>query len=122
MSKSSRDKGKRGEREFAKLCQEFGIKSKRNIQSREGGADNMDVEMLDLPVYHNEVKFTESKSMYAFHKQASDDANEDQVPVVWHRCINGEWMAFLPARHLLTVITALRAYERLHHLSPQCPE
>ena len=55
MGKASREKGKRGEREFASLCREYGYAARRGQQYC--GVEGDDV--IGLPGIHAEVKRVE---------------------------------------------------------------
>ena len=57
MGKTSRDKGKRGEREVASLLRSYGYDTHRG-QQYHGGKDSPDV--VGLPGIHIEVKRTEA--------------------------------------------------------------
>jgi hypothetical protein len=82
MSKMSRDKGKRGEREFCELLREHGFDARRGQQFA-GGNDSPDV-VTDLPC-HVEVKRTETFSP-SYLLQAERDAHPALQPAVfWKR-------------------------------------
>jgi len=81
---SSRDKGKRWEREVARLFRDAmpGETVKRGFQSRFGGSEEADVE---CPIYHIEAKHQQSVNIWASMRQARDDASArglGKVPVV----------------------------------------
>jgi len=78
MSKMSREKGKRGEREFCELLREHGFDARRGQQFA-GGPDSPDV-VTDCPC-HFEVKRTESFSP-SFLAQAERAAHPALQPVV----------------------------------------
>lgn len=87
MSKAQREKGKRGEREFASKCREYGYSEvKRGQQySGIGGAD-----VVGLPHIHVEVKRQENVSLEAALRQARDDA-KSKPAIVAHRKNRGRW-------------------------------
>ena len=90
MNGKSRNKGKRGELEFAhELTRIFGIEARRGRQFQ-GGPGSPDV-VADIPEVHFEVKRTETLSLYKAMEQAIADAGED-VPVVAHRRNNQDWL------------------------------
>ena len=97
MSKMSREKGKRGEREFCELLREHGYQARRGQQFA-GGPDSPDV-IVDLPV-HFEVKRTESFSP-SYLAQAERDAHPANQPVVAWKRNNAPWRAFCDAHHYL---------------------
>jgi len=106
MSKKSRDKGKRGERELASELQRlFGITARRGVQYR-GGVDSPDV-ITDFEGIHFEVKRTEKLSLYPAMKQAVNDAGE-KIPVVCHRSNGNEWLAVVRLNDLTRLTEAIR--------------
>ena len=92
MSKFSRDKGKRGEREIAMVLREHGFEARRGQQYC--GA-NGDADVIGVPGLHIEVKRTEKFRMYEALDQARNDAREDELPVVFTRKNNCDWVACL---------------------------
>ena len=92
MSKFSRDKGKRGEREIALVLREHGFEARRGQQYC--GA-NGDADVIGVPGLHIEVKRTEKFRMYEALDQARNDAREDELPVVFTRKNNCDWVACL---------------------------
>ncbi len=93
MGKSSRDKGKRGERELANALREYGFDSRRGVQYH-GGADSPDV--TGLPGVHIECKRTEALRLYDALEQSARDAAPGEMPVVMHRKNGGEWVVIQP--------------------------
>lgn len=89
MGKMSREKGKAGEREVAKLFQHYGIEAKRGCQFR-GGPDSPDV--MGVPGLHIEVKRTERLNLYDAMEQCWNDAEGYDVPVVIHRRNGKPWI------------------------------
>jgi len=80
---TSRNKGKRGEREAAaELGELLGVNARRGVQYH-GGPDSPDV-VIDAPI-HIEAKRTETLSVYAAVAQAVEDAPPGSCPIVWHR-------------------------------------
>ena len=92
MSKFSRNKGKRGEREVALILREHGFEARRGQQYC--GA-NGDADVVGVPGLHIEVKRTEKFRMYEALDQARNDAREDELPVVFTRKNNCDWVACL---------------------------
>lgn len=104
MGKASRNKGKRGERELAlKLTELFGHLCRRGQQF--SGLEGKDV--VGLPGVHIECKRTERLSLYAAVEQAKTDADDGEVPVVFHRQNGKEWLAIVPADFLPALIATL---------------
>lgn len=93
MGAKSREKGKRGEREFAALCGECGYECRRGQQySGIGGED-----VVGLRGVHVEVKRTERFDLYGALSQAICDA-QGRVPVVAHRRNHCDWVIVMRAK------------------------
>lgn len=86
MGRMSREKGKRGEREFAKLCREFGYNARRGQQYN--GLDGEDVVGLDG--IHVEVKRVEKLNIEKALQQAEKD-RQGKIPIVAHRKNGEKW-------------------------------
>lgn len=99
----SRQKGKRGEREFAALLRSCGIEARRGVQYQ-GGPESPDV-VSSLPV-HWEVKRVESLRIYDAIKQATEEAARGMMPVVAHKRNNGDWLAIMRMQDLLSILTS----------------
>ena len=91
MSKASRDKGKRGERELARKLREYGYDAHRGVQYH-GGADSPDV--VGLPGVHIECKRVERLMLWDALEQARRDAG-DNIPVVMHRRNDCPWVVVM---------------------------
>ena len=86
---NSRQKGARGEREFAKwIIENLGVSARRG-QQFSGGADSPDV-ACDLPL-HFEVKRVEKLNIDVAMSQAVRDCG-DNLPVVVHRKDGKDWL------------------------------
>ena len=84
MGRTSKEKGKRGEREAAaELGQLLGVDARRGVQYQ-GGPDSPDV-ILDGVAIHVEAKRTERLTLWPAVDQAKADAPAGSVPIVWHR-------------------------------------
>lgn len=101
MGKASRDKGKRGEREVAKLLREHGFTGARRGQQFNGADGSADV--VGLPGAHVEVKRTESLRLYDALEQAEHDAQGVEFPVVLHRRNGRKWVAILDVEDFLEI-------------------
>lgn len=101
MSRSSREKGKRGEREFATYLVERGYDGARRGQQHKGGEHSADVICERLSPLHFEVKRTEALHMWAALEQAEKDAGEGEIPVVAHRPNAKPWVVIMKADHFL---------------------
>lgn len=95
MGKMSREKGKRGEREFARLCQAQGYDAKRTAQHC--GKNGGEADVKGLPGVHVEVKRVEKFDLYGAVDQAKRDAEgRGLLHMVAHRRNNHEWVAIMP--------------------------
>lgn len=94
VSCNSRDKGKRGEREFARVCRANGFEGVRRGQQY-NGIEGEDV--VGLPGVHIEVKRVEKLSLYDALGQAKRDAGEGVLPIVAHRRNNCRWVVVMDA-------------------------
>ena len=88
MSKASRDKGKRGERELAGKLREYGYNCRRGQQY--AGA-NGDADVVGLPGIHIECKRVERLDLYGAVQQAHSDSRPAEIPAVMHR--RNKWEA-----------------------------
>ena len=104
---NSRDKGARGEREWAKFLRSCGFDARRG-QQYSGGHDSPDVVVPDLAGVHFEVKRTERFRLQSAVAQAAADAG-DQVPVVVTRQNRGEWLCVLRAVDLLEMFKEVQS-------------
>ena len=98
MGKSSREKGKRGEREFAAFLSDLGIEARRTQQfsGKEGTADVSS----SLEGVHIEVKRYAGIAALRFLEQAEKDADPASIPIVAMREDRGEWVMMFRAKHL----------------------
>jgi len=90
---NSRNKGKRGEREWRDVLREHGYQARRGQQFA-GGQDSPDV-ISELP-YHWEVKRTEHLRLYDAVDQASRDA-KGKPWVIAHRRNDWPWIVVMEA-------------------------
>jgi hypothetical protein len=99
LGKSQRTKGASGERELARILSEIlGIQLQRGIQYRSGGKEAGDVQGWEG--VHIEVKRTEKLQLWQALTQASDDAQNGDVPLVCHRPSRKPWIAIFPLDRL----------------------
>ena len=105
MGRLSREKGKRGEREVARVLQSLGFPARRSVQYCGNTGDAADVVGLDG--FHLEVKRCESLRLVEWLKQAERDCG-GSVPVVCHRRSNERWYATLPMDELFGLVAALK--------------
>lgn len=85
---NSKQKGKRGELELAKVLRDYGFEARRGQQYK-GGADSPDV--IGLDGIHIEVKRVERLNLSDAMAQSIRDAGDD-VPIVAHRKNREEWL------------------------------
>lgn len=98
----SREKGKRGERELAKILREHGYENARRAQQfrgTEGDADVIDA----LPGIHIECKRVEALNIDAALEQAVRDAREGEIPAVFHRRNNKPWKVTVTLEDFLRI-------------------
>ena len=88
MSRASRQKGQRGEREICKiLAEKLGGEFKRNLmQTAEGGYD-----VLGLDGWAIEVKFQETLSIEKWWKQTVEQSSHTKKPVLFFRKSRTDW-------------------------------
>lgn len=88
MGKMSREKGKRAERELARILKDYGYDTRRGVQynGSDGSAD-----VVGLPGIHIESKHVERLNIYDAMAQAISDAREGEIPAVFHRKNNDYW-------------------------------
>ena len=87
---NSRQKGKRGELELAKVLREHGYETRRG-QQYSGTETSADV--VGLPGIHIECKRVENLNVYNALAQAIRDTGESgDLPAVFHRKNNQPWL------------------------------
>jgi len=101
---NSRQKGARGEREWAAFLRSHGYAARRG-QQYSGNPDAPDV-VTDLPFYF-EVKRVERLNIYDAIDQARRDAG-GQLPVVAHRKNHCDWLVTMRADDWMALV---REYE-----------
>lgn len=97
---NSRNKGKRGELEWAEYLRGQGFDARRGVQFR-GGSDSPDVVSESLSRFHFEVKRVEAGNPYDWLTQSIRDSRSNpescRIPLVAHRRNNQEWIMILRA-------------------------
>lgn len=82
---NSKQKGKRGELQFANLLKDHGFVARRGQQFK-GGADSPDVICESLPDIHFEIKNCERLNLWDAMYQSASEMGSGQIPVVaWKR-------------------------------------
>lgn len=105
----SREKGKRGEREWAKVCRDHGYDCRRTSQYCGQSGDASDV--VGLYGVHQEVKRTESLRLYEAMGQAVRDAKPEEKPIIAHRRNDCEWLVVMRAKDWFDLYRAWEAQE-----------
>lgn len=96
MAINSKRKGKTGELELARKLREYGYEARRTVQYN-GKEEDGQADLLGLPGVHIECKRTERLNLYEAVNQAKRDSKgREELPVVFHRKNNSEWLAILP--------------------------
>ena len=99
---NSREKGKRGERELARRLSEYGYSCRRGQQYC--GA-NGDADVIGLPGIHIECKRVEKLNLYDAITQAKHDALSNELPAVFHRRDNCEWLVTMEIGDFMRLYT-----------------
>lgn len=86
---NSRSKGKKGELEVARVLRGYGYNCRRGQQY---SGLNGDADVVGLPGIHIEVKRREKLNIYDSIDQSKRDSKEGEIPVVFHRKNNCEWL------------------------------
>lgn len=108
MAVNSKRKGKTGELELARKIREHGYDVRRSVQYN-GKEEDGQADLLGLSGIHIECKRTERLNIYDAVNQAKrDSSGKDQIPVVFHRKNNCEWLAIMPLDDFMNLY---RAYE-----------
>lgn len=111
MSRASRDKGLRGEREVAALYEARGFE----VRGLEATGDHLIVGGAQAgPTVHSEVKRQETARVWAWWEQAADEAPAGTVPAVHFRRNRSRWLVLLDAEQfadLLAELVKLRELE-----------
>ena len=111
MGKTSRDKGKRGERDLAQELRRLGCKGARRAQQYCGSESSAD--LLGIPGIHVECKRTETLSLYAAYEQAQKDSTgSNDVPVVMHRRNHRPWLVIMGLDDWIPMYHAYRNTQR----------
>lgn len=98
MGLASKQKGKRGEREVANLLKEYGYPGRRGVQYCGIFGDS---DVVGMDGVHIEVKRTEKFRLYDAMEQSKHDAKPGEIPTVWHRQNDREWVVVLDARDFI---------------------
>ena len=107
---NSRQKGKRGEREVAKILREAGFENARRGQQYSGS--NGDPDVVGLPGVHLEVKFREHLNIYEAYEQSRSDAKGMEIPWVVHRKNGKPWLCTMSFEEAILLYRGLVDGER----------
>lgn len=116
LGRYAKNKGKRGEREVARLIKNHGFNNARRTSQYCGKTGDAS-DVVGLPGYHIEVKFVEKLNLWKAVEQATIDANEHWVkhheyvePVVFYRKKGIDWRVSVDAEHFLDLVKAANEY------------
>ena len=107
---NSKEKGKRGEREVARILRDHGYDSHRTAQYCGNTGDAADV--VGIPGFHIEVKRCETTKIWEWIHQAENDHKADTVPLVVFRRSHEQWQVALSLESFLELLQN-RKTERL---------
>lgn len=109
---NSKQKGARGERELSRKLREFGYAARRSVQYN-GKIEDGQADLIGLDKIHVEVKRVERLNIYDAIEQAKRDSkNSDNLPAVFHRKNNCEWLVTM---RLEDWIKLYRDYADIRH-------
>lgn len=104
---NSRNKGAKGERELAKVLRQYGYDCRRGVQY--SGA-NGDADVVGLPGIHIECKRVERLNIQDAVDQAKQDKRDDEIPAVFHRKNNCEWLVTLTLEDFIKIYREWEAW------------
>lgn len=105
MAINSKRKGIIGELEVASILRDYGYNTRRGQQF--SGA-NGDADVVGVPGLHIEVKRREQLNIHDAMDQAKRDARQGEIPSVFHRKNNTEWLVTVCLDDFMTLY---REYE-----------
>lgn len=108
---NSKSKGKRGELEWARVCNDHGYNCRRTAQYCGNTGEASDV--VGLPGIHQEVKRTERLDLYGAMFQAVHDAKPGEIPIVAHRRNDHKWVVIMEADDFFQLYSAWEAERAL---------
>lgn len=104
MSRSERDKGRKGEREVAAMYEKAGAE----VRGLEGAGDHLVITPGAFgPTIHSECKRQETARVWAWWEQASLEAPAGTMPVVHFRRNRSPWLAIVDAEALAAILCEL---------------
>ena len=113
MAVNSKQKGKNGELELANALRNHGYDVRRSVQYN-GKAEDGQPDLIGMPGIHIECKRTEALRLYDAIDQAKrDSSGTGQLPTVFHRKNNCEWVAIMPLDAWMKLYQAYETNKRL---------
>lgn len=103
MSRSSKEKGKRGERLWRDMLRSAGFLKAYRSQQFAGSEHSADVNCPELPSLHFEVKFVEKLNVREAVRQVQRDCGS-KTPVVAHKTSREDWLVTMTASDFLSII------------------
>ncbi len=113
---NSRNKGKRGEREFASLLREHGFDARRG-QQFSGGADSPDVVSEALAWLHVEVKRVQNLNLTDACVQAEGDCG-GKPWIVAHRRNHAPWLITMRSEFFFELLRDFEPQKSTPHPGP----
>lgn len=115
---NSKQKGARGEREFASICREYGYDVRRTQQYCGNTGDAADV--VGLPNIHVEVKRVERLNIDDAMAQAVRDAKKNKaMSIVAHRKNNCKWLVTMRVEDWFALYREWEAGSAIKHSTLQ---
>ena len=98
---NSRQKGKNGELELAKVLREYGYTARRGQQF--SGA-NGDADVVGISGFHIECKRVEKLNIDTAVEQSVRDARDSEIPIVCHRKNRKGWLVTIRLKDFMEVV------------------
>lgn len=92
---NGKKKGKTGELELCRKLKEYGYDVHRSVQYN-GKAEDGQPDLVGLDMIHIECKRVEKLNIYDAVDQAKRDCKKGNIPAVFHRRNNHEWLVTMP--------------------------
>ena len=100
---NSKQKGKRGELEVAKILREHGFTDARRTAQFCGNTGQAD-DVIGLDGFHIEVKRCETTKIWDWIHQAQNDCNGKNIPIVVFRRSHEDWQVALDFKAFLELL------------------
>ena len=92
---NSKRKGADGERQLSKKLREYGFSNAHRSQQYSGKGESA-ADVIALPGIHIECKRVERLNISDAMAQAKSDAKNGDMPTVFHRKNNEDWLVTMP--------------------------